>query len=184
MAINPAASRSQDQLHIHVACIAPTVANFLRRHQAEIHEAWSFLSPSGSAGLSPPRSARPGGDADPCRAVGIAHNVVPPMHHIAQVNANSNLQLSVCGSAQVASSKCILEFDRAVHCCHRAGKLNQKAVAYRFYLLSLMFEERGPQESAMFLEQLQRQAFVALRHPGVAIRLAISLIRCRALAFK
>jgi CDP-diacylglycerol pyrophosphatase len=44
MAINSAASRSQDQLHIHVACIAPKVAEFLRRHQAKIHEAWSFLS--------------------------------------------------------------------------------------------------------------------------------------------
>jgi hypothetical protein len=44
MAINSAASRSQDQLHIHVACIAPKVAEFLRRHQAEIYEAWSFLS--------------------------------------------------------------------------------------------------------------------------------------------
>ena len=44
MAINSAASRSQDQLHIHVACVAPKVAEFLRRHQAEIHRAWSFLS--------------------------------------------------------------------------------------------------------------------------------------------
>ena len=44
MAINSAARRSQDQLHIHVACIAPRVAEFLRRHQAEIHETWSFLS--------------------------------------------------------------------------------------------------------------------------------------------
>lgn len=44
MAINSAASRSQDQLHIHVACIAPAVADFLRRHQAEIHRAWSILS--------------------------------------------------------------------------------------------------------------------------------------------
>jgi CDP-diacylglycerol pyrophosphatase len=44
MVINSAASRSQDQLHIHVACIAPAVADFLRRHQAEIHRAWSFLS--------------------------------------------------------------------------------------------------------------------------------------------
>jgi CDP-diacylglycerol pyrophosphatase len=43
--VNSAASRSQDQLHIHVACIAPKVAEFLRRHQAEIHEAWSFLTP-------------------------------------------------------------------------------------------------------------------------------------------
>jgi CDP-diacylglycerol pyrophosphatase len=39
MAINAAASRSQDQLHIHVSCIAPVVADFLRRHQAEIHGA-------------------------------------------------------------------------------------------------------------------------------------------------
>src|ERR1700738_2294496 len=31
MAINSAASRSQDQLHIHVACIAPKVAAYLRR---------------------------------------------------------------------------------------------------------------------------------------------------------
>ena len=46
MAINSAASRSQDQLHIHVACIAPAVADFLRRHQAEIHETWSFLRPA------------------------------------------------------------------------------------------------------------------------------------------
>ncbi len=43
MAINSAASRSQGQLHIHVACVAPAVADFLRRHQAEIHGAWSFL---------------------------------------------------------------------------------------------------------------------------------------------
>jgi CDP-diacylglycerol pyrophosphatase len=43
MAINSAVSRSQDQLHIHVACIVPAVAEFLRRHQAEIREAWSPL---------------------------------------------------------------------------------------------------------------------------------------------
>lgn len=43
MAINAAASRSQDQLHIHVSCIAPVIADFLCRHQAEIHGAWSPL---------------------------------------------------------------------------------------------------------------------------------------------
>ena len=43
MAINSAATRSQDQLHIHVACIAPVVADFLRRRQSEIHGAWSPL---------------------------------------------------------------------------------------------------------------------------------------------
>src|ERR1700730_13432569 len=39
--MNQTTSRSQDQLHIHVACIAP---EFLLRHQAEIHEASSFLT--------------------------------------------------------------------------------------------------------------------------------------------
>jgi CDP-diacylglycerol pyrophosphatase len=43
MAINSATSRSQDQLHIHVSCIAPAVADFLRRHQGEIRGAWSPL---------------------------------------------------------------------------------------------------------------------------------------------
>jgi hypothetical protein len=38
MAVNSAASRSQDQLHIHVACVAPKVTEFLRRHRAEIHD--------------------------------------------------------------------------------------------------------------------------------------------------
>jgi CDP-diacylglycerol pyrophosphatase/Uncharacterized alpha/beta hydrolase domain (DUF2235) len=40
MAINSAATRSQDQLHIHVSCVAPVVADFLRRHQAEVRGAW------------------------------------------------------------------------------------------------------------------------------------------------
>ena len=44
MAINSAVSRSQDQLHIHVACVAPAVIGFLRRHQAEVHGTWSLLS--------------------------------------------------------------------------------------------------------------------------------------------
>jgi CDP-diacylglycerol pyrophosphatase len=43
MAINAAASRSQDQLHIHVSCIAPAVADFVRRHQAEIHGDWTLV---------------------------------------------------------------------------------------------------------------------------------------------
>jgi CDP-diacylglycerol pyrophosphatase len=43
MAINSASTRSQDQLHIHVACIAPVVADFLRRCQSEIYAAWSPL---------------------------------------------------------------------------------------------------------------------------------------------
>jgi hypothetical protein len=76
---------------------------------------------------------------------GFAHNVVAAAQDIAQMNANSNLQLSVCRSAQVAAGQRFLEFDGAIHRGHRAGELNEKAVAYRFYLLSLMFEECGPQ---------------------------------------
>ena len=98
-------------------------------------------------------STRIGQWLDPCGDVhAIAHNVVAAAQDIAQMNANSNLQLSVCLSAQVAPGQCLLEFDGAIHRGHRAGELNEKAVAYRFYLLSLMFEERGPQESAVFIE--------------------------------
>ena len=43
MAINSAATRSEDQLHIHVSCVAPAVTDFLRRRQSEIHGAWSPL---------------------------------------------------------------------------------------------------------------------------------------------
>ena len=41
---NSAASRSQDQLHIHVACIAPKVAEFLRRHQRKFTKLGPFLA--------------------------------------------------------------------------------------------------------------------------------------------
>src|SRR3984893_3794217 len=98
----------------------------------------------------------------------VAHNVAAAVNDIAQVDANSNLQLSVCGSVQVPSGQRLLEFDRAIHRGHRAGELNQKAVAYRFYLLPLMLEERGPQESAVFIEQLHRKPLVALRQRAVA----------------
>src|ERR1700720_3736159 len=83
------------------------------------------------------------------------------------------MPIRTCNSLSAGAPKLrwgqrLLEFDRAIHRGHRAGELDQKAVAYRFYLLSLMFEECGPQESAVFLEQLQRQPLVALRQRAVA----------------
>jgi CDP-diacylglycerol pyrophosphatase len=44
MAINSAASRSQDQLHIHVDCVREDVRAALLTHQAEIGEKWARLS--------------------------------------------------------------------------------------------------------------------------------------------
>ena len=44
MAINSAASRSQQQLHIHVDCVHPEVRKALMRNQAEIGYAWAPLS--------------------------------------------------------------------------------------------------------------------------------------------
>jgi CDP-diacylglycerol pyrophosphatase len=43
MAINPVATRSQDQLHIHVDCIRPDVRDALFRHAREITSRWSVL---------------------------------------------------------------------------------------------------------------------------------------------
>jgi CDP-diacylglycerol pyrophosphatase len=41
MAINSVSGRSQDQLHIHVACIAHWVTGSLHKHAAEIRETWT-----------------------------------------------------------------------------------------------------------------------------------------------
>jgi hypothetical protein len=81
----------------------------------------------------------------------VANNVVLTAQNISQVNADTNLQLSLCASVQVSPGQRLLKFDGAIHRGHRAGKLNQKAVANRFDLLPLMFEKRRPQESAVFL---------------------------------
>jgi CDP-diacylglycerol pyrophosphatase len=43
LAVNSAASRSQDQLHIHVDCIRPDVREALREHQASIGNRWAPL---------------------------------------------------------------------------------------------------------------------------------------------
>jgi hypothetical protein len=51
-------------------------------------------------------------------------------------------------SAAPSPGQRLLKFDGAIHRGYRAGELNEKAVAYRFYLLSLMFEG-GPQESGV-----------------------------------
>lgn len=43
MAINSIASRSQDQLHIHVDCVRPDVRDALSRHARDITARWSVL---------------------------------------------------------------------------------------------------------------------------------------------
>jgi len=43
LAINSAAGRSQDQLHIHVDCIQPDVHQALREHEASIGNRWAAL---------------------------------------------------------------------------------------------------------------------------------------------
>jgi CDP-diacylglycerol pyrophosphatase len=44
LAINSAASRSQDQLHIHIDCVHPDVRSTLMQHSAEIGPNWADLS--------------------------------------------------------------------------------------------------------------------------------------------
>ena len=46
LAINSAASRSQDQLHIHVDCIRPDVHQALRKHEPSIGNRWAPLDVS------------------------------------------------------------------------------------------------------------------------------------------
>lgn len=44
MAINSSVSRSQDQLHIHLDCLQPTVRSLIGNHLDQIREAWSRLN--------------------------------------------------------------------------------------------------------------------------------------------
>jgi CDP-diacylglycerol pyrophosphatase len=41
MAINAVASRSQNQLHIHIDCVRPDVRQLLKEHEGEIGLAWA-----------------------------------------------------------------------------------------------------------------------------------------------
>jgi CDP-diacylglycerol pyrophosphatase len=43
MAVNSAMTRSQDQLHIHIDCVQPTVASLLREHIADVTQDWAEL---------------------------------------------------------------------------------------------------------------------------------------------
>jgi len=43
LAVNSYISRSQDQLHIHIECLAPEVSEQLRRHAPEIGPTWAKL---------------------------------------------------------------------------------------------------------------------------------------------
>jgi CDP-diacylglycerol pyrophosphatase len=44
MAINSAASRSQDQLHIHIACIRPDALETLHKNEGKIGDQWALLN--------------------------------------------------------------------------------------------------------------------------------------------
>jgi CDP-diacylglycerol pyrophosphatase len=43
LAVNSVGGRSQDQLHIHLDCIQPTVRAALKRHSHRLRETWSAL---------------------------------------------------------------------------------------------------------------------------------------------
>ncbi len=69
MAVNSAAGRSQDQLHIHVACVLTALTGFLRSHELEIHGSWSRLRSTfaGHKFLAMKIEAEDLGKADPFR---------------------------------------------------------------------------------------------------------------------
>lgn len=44
MAVNPVHARSQDQLHIHIACLSPSVYGALRTRAGQLPQSWSTVS--------------------------------------------------------------------------------------------------------------------------------------------
>ena len=89
------------------------------------------------------------------------------MNHVADVNANTKLNVSFRWLGLVARGKPSLNFDRASCRLQRARELDEEGVARRFDLVPVVMWENGTQEPPMFFQQLYRERFVALGQRAV-----------------
>ena len=73
------------------------------------------------------------------------------MHHVANVNADSHLDLAIRGSIGVAMGQRSLDFNRALRCFQRAPEFDQESVTNGFYFGAVKAREDFPKQLAMFL---------------------------------
>ena len=90
------------------------------------------------------------------------------MHHVADVNADLDLNAPVVGHIVVALGERALDFDAALRRLQRAVKLDEEGITNRFDFRAVEAREQGSQQGAMFLEQLLRELLVALGKRAVA----------------
>ncbi len=90
------------------------------------------------------------------------------MHHIADMNADSHLDLAVRRRIGIALGQRSLDFNRALRRFQRAPKFDQERVANGFYFSAVKPRKDFPKQPAMFLQQFLSKLFVALAQRAVA----------------
>ena len=103
------------------------------------------------------------------------------MHHVADMDADADLDLPWCRLAQVAVVELRLHFNGATHRRQRAGELDEETVADGFDFLSLMLWENRAEQAPMLLQQFQGERLVALRQRAVAdhvVNMIAASLRC------
>src|SRR5438874_6504926 len=90
------------------------------------------------------------------------------MDHIADVKADTDLDLTLTWSCCVILGELLLDLNRTEYRFESARKLNQEAVAGRLDLTAAMFRENRAQNTIVRVQQLQRQRLVFLHQSAVA----------------
>ena len=90
------------------------------------------------------------------------------MDYVADVNADSNLDLAVCGSIGIAMGQCSLDFNRALGCFQCTPEFDQEGVANGFYFRAVKPRKDFAKNLSMFLQQFLGKFFVALAQRAVA----------------
>src|SRR5262245_29924943 len=90
------------------------------------------------------------------------------MHHVTNVNPNSDLDLPFSRSIGIALRHPALDFDGTLSRFQRAVELDEKTVADRFNFRAMETRKNFAEQPAMFLQQFQRKLVVALTEGAVA----------------
>src|SRR5438093_708601 len=90
------------------------------------------------------------------------------MHHVANVNADSDLDLPVGGGIGIALGQSALNCHGALSRFQCALELDQESVPDRFDLDAVELRKDFPQQPAMFLQQFLGKLVVALAQRAVA----------------
>jgi hypothetical protein len=90
------------------------------------------------------------------------------MHHVANVNADSNLDLPISRSIGIVFCQGALNRNGALGRFQRAVELDQERVTNGFYFSAVKARKDFPKNFSMFLQQFLGKLFVPLAQRAVA----------------